>query len=375
MPIDHPAPVRDRDPIAGYLIADTHFPERPDRGPWSGVSGVYGDALFALEQISHLCADDGADLYLAGDVFDGPDPGPEALTAVYGALRPLIDAGLSIYYILGNHDRDRDWLRPLGTAAVRVDGVTVKTKLGTVTGLSYVHPDSFPEVAKSMPATDVGLYHQTWNELVKVGRSSMRLLPRHKIALCGDVHIRRTFELAPHGPDLAISPGPLAPQSVTEFAPLAAVYGLTESLKLVEVPLFARRFVTTTASTPAEFAHVLATLAALQPDPGLPPHLASPFVSVRLTGAPPEIEAEVRAAADRAGVVVRIDHGRSQPKTKSEVTPTGSIELAVEASSISAPAKDLCRAVLSARDPGTVLMNHRLACERTTRATDLDHPH
>ena len=204
-----------------YATADTHAPEEADGGAWRSLRAVRGDAVYGIARLAALCLEDGVPMVIAGDLFDGPDPAPDAQGAVYEALAPMLKAGLGVYYNLGNHDRGRDWLAPLarlGLPVRRVDGNVYRDPAGfTVTGLSYVPPASFAEAVKAVQPVDVGLYHQQWAEWAGGGgRVSTASLPAHRVAVCGDVHVHALIE-GKGGPTLALSPGPLPPQWIVEF--------------------------------------------------------------------------------------------------------------------------------------------------------------
>jgi hypothetical protein len=144
-----------------YATADTHAPEEADGGAWRSLRAVRGDAVYGIARLAALCLEDGVPMVIAGDLFDGPDPAPDAQGAVYEALAPMLKAGLAVYYNLGNHDRGRDWLAPLarlGLPVRRVDGNVYRDPAGfTVTGLSYVPPASFAEAVRQILIKDYGI--------------------------------------------------------------------------------------------------------------------------------------------------------------------------------------------------------------------------
>jgi hypothetical protein len=333
---------------------------------WADAA-VGGDARFALDQIVALCVRSGADLYAAGDLFDGPDPTPEALADLYAALRPLADAGRAVYYVLGNHDRGRDWLVPFGPRAVRLDGRVVDAPLGAVTGLSYAPPDRFPALAAAVPPVAVGLYHQTWAEFGRAGRAALGALPAHRLAVCGDVHVRVVRKRPPGGPGggpvVAVSPGPLAPQSVTEFAGAPCAFGATAAGAVVRVPLAGRRFVALAADAPGELDRAVAAVAALAPDPALPEAVAAPFVCVKLgAGAGPHARAALTEAAARVGVVLRTYAPVAAGDRVRTAAPAPAAPLAdaiAAAPGVSDAVKDLARAAVESADPGAVFAAHR----------------
>lgn len=268
-----------------YATADTHAPEEADGGAWRSLRAVRGDAVYGIARLAALCLEDGVPMVIAGDLFDGPDPAPDAQGAVYEALAPMLKAGLGVYYNLGNHDRGRDWLAPLarlGLPVRRVDGKVYRDPAGfTVTGLSYVPPASFAEAVKAVQPADVGLYHQQWAEWAGGGgRVSTASLPAHRVAVCGDVHVHALIE-GKGGPTLALSPGPLAPQSIVEFGPSRA-YAVGRDFSAWSVVLPGRLYRLVEVRTARDAAEALIVAAAMEPLPHLPEHLQTPVLAVRL---------------------------------------------------------------------------------------------
>lgn len=298
MPEPDPRPA-----VVAYLTADVHAPEEPDGGAWKHLPGVAGDALHGLAQVARLCARDQVPLVIAGDVFDGPDPDPRALSAFYAPLREVPE----IQYVLGNHDRGRDWLLPLGPRAVRLDGRVERLRSGaTVTGLSFHDPARFRQLVGQVPAADVGVYHQTFGEWAPGGnRLSVTELPAHALALCGDVHVAGLVR-PPRGPKAALSPGPLCPQSVAEFGAPARAWALHDDLSVSPVLLRGRRWVRLEVSTTAQAEEALAALSALTPDETLPEPLRAPMVSVRLAPPDPDWVRVAERLASERGVVLRV---------------------------------------------------------------------
>lgn len=376
MPVDDRVPGPADRPIAGYLTADWHFPERSRKGPWAHAS-VGGDARYALDQVVALCVADGADLYAAGDIFDGPDPTPESVADLYSALRPVYESGLSVYYVLGNHERGRDWLLPFGPAAVRLEGGVVDTPLGTVTGMSYVHPSEFAAAVAKQPTTAVGLYHQTWAELVRAGRTFMRDLPAHALAVCGDVHVQSAVPRSSTGPLLSLSPGPLTPQSVSEFDNKPVVYAATAGLAVVTRPVKARQFRYLTAATADDFERALVAVSRIEPDPTLPEEVARPFVSV---AAPPDADvavlAELTRVAEKAGAVLRVTTSRPAGGAKRADGPAAradSLADAIAAWNASPGVRSMAASVTATDDPAAVLRNEYNKA-RGHNDTRLHHP-
>jgi len=208
------------------VASDWHIPVRFGGGSWGQFPELCGDSLVALRAASESASAVGVPLVAPGDLFDGPRIDAAQLDAVNSALKPLSDRGIPIIYVLGNHDQNQDWLRVL-PRCVNVSGARFTYNGVTYSGLSYRH-DFLQVLAASglhENPTNVGLYHQTWSELSPGGASvSVASLPEHDLAAVGDIHVSARWNPA-SGPKLAVSAGPLAPQSVAELSPIG-VYRL-----------------------------------------------------------------------------------------------------------------------------------------------------
>lgn len=308
-------------PLA-YAVADLHAPEAAGAGAWADLPGVAGDALYGLAQVVARAVQDGADLWLAGDNFDGPDPEPAAVAALYAVLRPQADAGGRVLYVLGNHDRGRDWLAPFGPAAVRLDGRVVDTPGGTVTGLSYTDPAGLSAALARVAVADVGVYHQMVAEWGPGGKGTpLAAFPSHRLAVIGDVHARAV--LTPRtGPAVALSPGPLAPQSTAEFV-APQVWAVGADLTPAPVPLRGRRYERYEVDSADAADACLAALARIgpDPDPALPDGLRAPLAAVRLTAPVPGFVAAARRLATDRGFFLRVADAATGPRPGAAADP------------------------------------------------------
>lgn len=361
--------------VIGYLSADWHVPPAPGAGAWVGLPGVTGDALFGLNQVVALCVRDDVPLLAAGDLFDdGSDVDPDALAALFTTLRPLGGSGRGLFYVLGNHDRGCDWLAALGPRAIRVSrgygkGDVATLPCGaTVAGLDWVPNERFRDAlagpGRRQKAAEVGLYHQSWTEWMcgakgGSGNPSVAWLPPHRLSVCGDIHVRGVVD---RSPGLAVSPGPLAPQSVVEFAP-PAVYALLADFSVREVPLKGRKYLYLDVTDVASADAALAALGGLEPDQSLPERLAAPMAAVRLTARSEEfVDAAARLSVDRGFTVRFIDPGPAKAADAPRSTLQGPKTLleAIDLSDGPPEAKGLAARLVEAEDPRQLLQAERL---------------
>lgn len=363
--------------IIGFATADWHVPEDSAGRSWKTLPGAAGDVLYALQQTVALCVQHRVPLFAAGDNFDGPDPEPPAVAALYETLRPLAEIGESLYYVLGNHDRGRDWLAPLGGLAVCLDKTVATLRDGTtITGLSYRPSAQFAAEVTQVAPTTIGLYHQTWSELSGVGRDrvSFETLPRHQLAICGDIHTRS--RLAPaSGPRGALSPGPLVPQSITEFAQLGAslVFAVHDDMSTTGYPLRSRpiRVVDAAdAQTAVEAIHAVSAV----PATDLPSSLAQPVLVVRMRENQPELEATLAAAAQRSGCLLRLYHPTARPTDPAtRSAPSASLDAAIAAWPAADDVRLLAqRLVTAGADPVQILRIERAQYETYLEPEDVD---
>lgn len=201
--------------IVGYCISDIHLSVRLGSGPWSENAELADESFRALRKVCEAAARESADVFLAGDIFDGARPDAASLLAASQAFKPLAVAELTCYYVIGNHDH-QDWLAPLGSHLVCVDNVTaLESKYGyEITGQSYT-PDFVPSYSPAFGVPSIGLYHQTFKEFYSRGKDTIDALPNHDVSVCGDVHVRKIVRTQRGG--LVVSPGPLIPCSVDEI--------------------------------------------------------------------------------------------------------------------------------------------------------------
>ena len=361
--------------LVAYAGADFHFPERAGGGAWVGIPEITGDAIHALTRTVDMCVRDRAPLLAAGDIFDGPDPEPVALADVYDQLHRLGNAGLAIYYILGNHDRGRDWLRPLGPMAINVSGISTRLSTGpTITGLSCISTvDIFILELSKLAKTDIGLYHQCWQELVSAGSFSLKQIPTHKISICGDIHTNCVLD-KPEFSHTIISPGPLSPQSIAEFEPTkiyAIVSDTAHNLSFREILIPGRNYIRYELTGPEDADLIITKLAAQKPTPSLPKNLSKPFVCIRLSGTVPTgFTDTVSALAQERGFIIKISTTKPHAQRTVDVRTQSTTDLheAIHDWAISSEAKQLASSLVK---PGVDLRKVLQEFKEATIATPI----
>jgi DNA repair protein SbcD/Mre11 len=85
-------------------VADVHL-EASYTGFGDLAQARASEVVEAFRQLPEAAANARVDAVLvAGDVFDGPHPGPDALAAVREALRKFVDLCIPVFLVPGNHD-------------------------------------------------------------------------------------------------------------------------------------------------------------------------------------------------------------------------------------------------------------------------------
>ena len=352
--------------VIAYLISDTHFPEHAKAGSWTTTPEVYGDALYVMSQVVDLCVRDQVPVVLAGDVFDGPDPEPEALVSLYDVIRPLSHAQLPLYYILGNHDRGRDWLAPFGKFASRLDNNIgwLDNRNITVTGMSFVVPTNFADTIKTVFKGDVGVYHQTWAEFGMCpgsNRISVSDLPEHQLVVCGDIHVRSIVQ-PPKGPKVALSPGPLAPQSVSEFEH-PVIYALHSDMTLERVPVKGRNYYLFEEN---DADSVIAYLSNIKHREDVPPHIAKPMVAIKLSNKDPEFINTINNLAEKKDFILRIVNDNTKKdivknRTKFVLTGVSTLADAISSSVVDDEVKRIASAITKPGVTPRTVLNEMLS--------------
>jgi hypothetical protein len=275
-------------------------------------------------------------------------------------LWPLARAKLGLYYVLGNHDRGRDWLSPFGPYAIRVDNQKVTTQNGhSITGLSFVDHQEFPRRVANLPPTDVGLYHQSFLNFAGGRGISESILPPHKLAICGDTHVRKVIHPEP-GPQLVLSPGPLVPQSIAELEP-SVVWSVSQDFQVKPLTLSSRRFLRFDVKCEADADRAAIAMAAIDQDISMPGELRKPVVqikmSVQISGF---ADLAHKLAADR-GFVVRVSEAKPQ-QTVNKTTAIGprSLLAAIAASDQADRVKMLASELIAPGANPTEILGRRL---------------
>lgn len=246
-------------------------------------------------------------------------------------------------------------------------------------------PARFAAEVRAVRPAAVGLYHQYFAEWGGHGRHtqlSVAALPPHRLAVCGDIHVRGLAAPAT-GPAAALSPGPLAPQSVAEFDLTPAVWAVHADLTVTAVPLKGRRYCRVEVGTPEAAEAALALVAGLGPDPDLPDRVSRPVVAVKVCAPLVGFAEALTGLAARRDVLVRLSfagspadptHSLDRPGPAGPAhppPPADLVRVAAGWAAADAAARDLAAALVApGADPAAVLAAARASHEADLAAED-----
>lgn len=291
-----------------------------------GFPGLWGDSYFALKQIVDRSLSLGAELILAGDVFDKNYPDSYTLREVFYRLDEMHRAERPVYFVQGQHElaRRAPWLG-LHKGTTHLHGsVFVPGRVCVLTGLDWLPA---AELASSMGALKqllpdrptVLVCHQVWREFMGTHLASEgsldELVPDFvDMVITGDFHGHQAVQRRNKNghPYVVLSPGSTTLQAVGED-PQKYFFVVNDDLSYSSVPLEGRPTFYSQAYTDEqaadEVAKVEALLVAFKGSPlygRLPENLRQPMWVVQVgdnaSGAPALFK---KAARDRLHLFLR----------------------------------------------------------------------
>jgi hypothetical protein len=249
-------------PPAIVFAADLHFDET---GAWK-YRGITGDAQYSFKQIVSFCCERQAKvLALGGDILDKPNPRPETIKFLRDQFDILQAAGVTVLYILGQHDGRQDW-PSIHPDPIHLHGQVFDLEEFSICGLDYMRPAEF--MAMYAGHRDLResflMCHQVWHEFmgnVRQAELSMEQLPFAMDLLTGDYHVHQTlnYTALDGSTATAFSPGSTHIRDVAEEETkrFFAVYGgkdvrcVYESIQLDTRPV--RRYQITSPAAAEKF--------------------------------------------------------------------------------------------------------------------------
>lgn len=280
-----------------FLIAsDLHLSAHT----WSRHPELRGDAFFALRQIVDYALRERLPLLLLGDIFDSTRPDPETVTVWCQQMQRMEQAGLMVYYIIGNHDFTSVYWPSVHhwPTSIHEKSVIIARNM-IVYGLNYTPPDKLPEALAKVPPGCILAAHQAWHDIQGGSRTdaSFASIPVPvQMVLSGDYHICGMYD----GPGFdgsrvqGLSPGSTNlrawGEKTDKFAIVCELADTQagEELRFHRVPLRVRQFLDLRADDETQLAQVLQQLGNTLWDPSLPEELQKPAVRVKYAEEIPE---------------------------------------------------------------------------------------
>lgn len=207
-----------------YFAADLHL----IRYMWRGRKELDGDSYRALQSMATAILTDETDedktLIVAGDVFEQARVDGLTLSKARDVFRKLNNAGVSILYISGNHDRNTvPHMESIGLEHVQyIDRATCSVDGRKVYGLNWCPREVLHEQLQEVPEdTDLLVMHAMFEHMIDFAAAadlSMEdLPPQVGSVVVGDIHVADlTFR---DKTTWVLSPGPLHACNIEQSQP------------------------------------------------------------------------------------------------------------------------------------------------------------
>lgn len=296
--------------------ADWHIQE----GAWKSRKAIHGDALYSLGQLVAYAVEHKVDAVLAaGDLYDITDPDAFEVARVNYLMSQLEAAVIPIWFIQGQHERRarHPWL---GTGPWPEHAHEQLITIGPITlyGLDWTPPDQLPGALAKIPAgTDILMCHQVWEDHMGVSEhigneGRFNDVPNVRFILTGDYHMgaddteHQLLEFTNNvGTGLAITPGPLAMQSIDETEKKSFVVLTFEGKELTNVesvPLKTRAVFRYQLATENDLTNFLdqevRKIEAARQDTTVPEHIRIPLAHIAFNRDLPDVYARLQKAMD-----------------------------------------------------------------------------
>lgn len=213
------------------------------------------DSYHAFERaVDKTIAVKASALVLAGDTTDKAHASGAAIHTLQTSLDKLRGAGIPVYFIQGNHDRQAKWhKRPIpilqAMGCINMHGCLEEIDGLRVYGLEYMPGRAIKESVKAVPECDILVLHQAFRHLLGFDGSwdlEASDIPEHVgSVVVGDVHVRRGDGILPSGGPVW-SPGPLHPCDQGQGGDAGCILNCTgsaEGLSFEPVPVGSRLIV------------------------------------------------------------------------------------------------------------------------------------
>jgi hypothetical protein len=200
------------------IFGDSHLADRA----WKDRP-IEGDSYFSLDQITHAAvAMDVVAVIGAGDLIDKQLNRARPIGRFNDAMDRLEKSQIPFYFIQGQHEMmtDRPWAS-VHHWPTHLSNRRYKIGQFMVWGLDWTQPPLLQIALGTIPGdTDVGIFHQVWEEWMGVGNPEGKFteIGSVKLGFSGDLHkTKRTVTVGRDGQPLEMySPGSTSMQSIDE---------------------------------------------------------------------------------------------------------------------------------------------------------------
>lgn len=265
---------------------------------WKKHPRIVKDSYYSLSQIVDLSIALNVPLIGAGDLFDVKTPPSESVLACYKEMTRLKDAGLSVYYVQGQHEfADEPWML-LCENAVDIDSFKNNPddpRIFEINGISVCGMDICQSplnfgirLGKLIEKAgnnkfDLFVTHQVWGDFIKKSEEPYLLKNATfaKMVYTGDFHKDLIIDV---NGVTCVSSGSINMQANNEN-PNKRVFVLNDDMSLTSYWLKTRPFVSLEIKTEQAFKFVMdSDKDALLKDwdlEGLPEHIATPLIVIK----------------------------------------------------------------------------------------------
>lgn len=235
------------------------------RWAWKSRPDLDGDSFRALADLSaRLRSRRVSAVIIGGDIFDARRADGPELEAFTHFVDELYTAGIPVYFIQGNHDRDPLKAIPTVVGAVHLHKQLVVIDGQTVYGLDSMTRDELQEALKTVPPCDYLVLHQMAEHLIGFEAAAdftLDQIPVHvRNVLVGDIHIPNVAAM-PQGH--CVSAGCLHPCSIAESGE-HGVYLLDAGKAPEWMPVLSREILRYSVKTAEEFEAAASCLPQIQ---------------------------------------------------------------------------------------------------------------
>jgi len=286
-------------PLA-IATGDTHL----RKNTWSKHPTLSGDAYRAFNEIVDICIREKLPLLLLGDIMDSQRPDSETVAVFCAAMDAMKRAGLSVYFVQGNHDFAmppwpcvHPWPEPVHRKYFNLGPFSCY-------GIDYTPRDKLQaELDQVPPPTQILCMHQAWSDMLTIGATDGEFaqIKHGRYLLTGDYHKHGMYRKPGCSIEYALSPGSTTMQALNEDQQKYVFkLGVDTSGQLAyeSVPLYSNRgFAELAVRTPEELASVVRFMEAHRTlDDG--PTSLRPIVRIKIADDVPGAYEQIAAVAN-----------------------------------------------------------------------------